>query len=365
MNRLHALLRVAALLAAGAGLLATAGCTAAGALITVVGVSTDTSITWDLVKYAHQQLTEGDDRPCAMLNSAQRAVAARCGPFRPGSIARADIGRTGYAECELTLATRDPALWPAVPELLEKGARLDACTDSPLVALARRDACPMFENAPDGTLSAFETMALADPRAVQHDAMRMLTCPHARAAGLDRVVEAWRVSGALRRGTVAFGPLGALHPDALVSSPLAAALEADGHRARDALGGYQGTLRPGFEEALRSSHWTALQWWLAREPSLAKEVPPTQGNQLTWIPLQRVLLPNFLDRPDTQKDMVAFLLARGASPQQRLPSNPSQTVLAFARLLKSPAAGLMEPPPEDAIGAPRVAAATRPAPPGE
>jgi len=347
------------------GLLATWGCTAAGALITVVGVSTDTSMTWDLVKYAHQQLTEGDDRPCAMLNSAQRAVAARCGPFRPGSIDRSDIGHTGYAECELTLATRDPALWPALPELLQKGARLDACTESPLVALARRDACPVFDGAPEDTLHALETMALADPRAVQHDSMRMLTCPHARRAGLDRIVEAWRVSGALRPGTVAFGPLGALHPDALVSSPLAAALEADGHRARDALGGYQGTLRPGFEEALRTSHWAALEWWLAREPSLAKEVPPTQGDQLRWIPLQRVLLANFLDRPDTQADMVTFLLAHGASPQQRLPSNPSQTVLAFARMLKSPSVALMEAPADGGAGTARVAVVGRPAPPGE
>jgi len=246
-------------LAAGLGLLATGGCTAAGALVTVVGIGTDTSVTWEIVKYAHGQLTEGDDRPCALLNGAQRAVTARCGAFRPGSIARADIGHTGYAECELTLATRDPALWPALPELLEKGARLDACTESPLVALARRDACPVFEGAPDGTLHALETMALADARAVQHDSVRLLTCPHARRAGLDRVVEAWRVSGALRLGSIGFGPLCALHPDALVSSPLATALEADGHRARDALGGYQGTLRPGFEEALRTSHWAALE----------------------------------------------------------------------------------------------------------
>src|ERR1700759_4603257 len=100
---------VAALLIA----LASGGCTAGGALITVGGASTDTSVTWSVVKYVHEQLTEGDDRPCALLNSAQRAVAARCAPFRPGSIAAADIGHTGLAECELTLATRDPALWPA------------------------------------------------------------------------------------------------------------------------------------------------------------------------------------------------------------------------------------------------------------
>jgi len=331
LNRLHAFSRAAAALVAVLGLLASGGCTTAGALITVVGMGTDTSVTWTVVKYMHQQLTEGDDRPCAMLNSTQRAVAARCAPFRPGSIARADIGRTGLAECELTLAARDPALWPALPELLEKGARLDACTESPLAALARRDACPVFDGASPEALHALETMALADPRAIQHDTMRLLTCPNARRAGLDRVVEAWRVRGDLRPGSVGFGPLGALHPDALVSSPLAAALE----------------------------------WWLARQPELAKAVPPTQGDQLTWLPLQRVLLANFLERPDTQNRMVAFLIAHGASPQQRLPSNSAQTVLAFARMLKSPTVALMEAPIDDGATTARVAAAARPAPHGE
>jgi hypothetical protein len=40
-------------------------------------------------------------------------------------------------------------------------------------------------------------------------------------------------------------------------------------------------------------------------------------------------------------------------------------VLAFARLLKSPSLPLMEPPADDTAGTARVAAAGRPAPPGE
>jgi hypothetical protein len=318
-------------------------------------------VTWSVVKYVHEQLTEGDDRPCALLNSAQRAVAARCAPFRPGSIAVADIGHTGLAECELMLATRDPALWPALPELLEKGARLEACTESPVAALARRDACPDFEAAPPGAVHAIEAMALADPRAVQHDAVRLLTCPSARRVGLDRVVEAWRLRGDLRRGTVGFSPLGALHPDALVS-PLGAALEADGHRARDAFGGYPGMLRPGFEEALRTSQWPALEWWFARVPELAKGVPSAQSDQLPWLPLQRVLLPTFLGSSEQQPEMVRFLIAHGASPDQRLPSNPSQTVVSFARLVKSPVLPMLDPSAPDAA---RVASARRAPPNGE
>jgi len=134
-----------------------------------------------------------------------------------------------------------------------------------------------------------------------------------------------------------------LHPDAL-DSKLARDLEADGHTARAALGAYQGTLRPGFEEALRTSHWAALEWWLQRAPELARRVPPAQGNQLSWIPLARVLVPSFLAHPESQRDMVAFLLARGADPAQKLPSDPNQSVTAFARGLKSPLVAMLEVP---------------------
>ena len=351
--------------AATLAFLAAGGCTTTGAVITLVGVGTDTSITWEVVKHFHGQLTEGDERPCAMLNSAQRALALRCGPFVPGSIAAADIGRTGLAECDLTLATREPALWPVLPELLAKGARTEACSESPLVALARRNPCPDFAAASPDSLRALTALARDDPRAVHHDAMRLLTCPSARVAGLDRVVAQWRAQGALKPGTIGFSPLGAMHPDALATSDLTAALEADGHRAREALGGYQGALCPGFEEALRTSQWAALEWWLARVPELVEGVPPTQGNQLEWLPLQRVLLPTFLAYPDTQRDMVAFLLAHGASPRQTLPSNASQSVLAFARLLKSPMVPLLDPSPPAAAAPERVATVRRPGTSGE
>ena len=96
---------------------------------------------------------------------------------------------------------------------------------------------------------------------------------------------------------------------------------------------------------MRTSQWAALDWWLLRAPELANRVPPTQGNQLSWLPLARVLVPSFLAHPQTQNDMVGFLLARGADPRQRLPSNANQSVIAFAQVLKSPALALLDPPP--------------------
>ncbi|HEX7441411.1 MAG TPA: hypothetical protein VF319_15080 [Caldimonas sp.] len=341
MNRLR---RLAALGIASAGLMLGSGCTTTSLLLSAVGASTDTSVTWSVIKHLHEQMTEGDARPCSLLNSVQRALSGRCGAFVPGSIVAADLERTGLSECALTLAARDPHLWPALPEMLDKGARVEACTESPMVALAQRLPCPDFGSASAESRRALAQLAETDARAIHHDAVRMLSCPAARSVGLDGVIATWRARGSMKPETLGFSPLGALDPDAL-SSPLARDLEADGHTARAALGGYDGVLRPGFEEALRTSHWAALEWWLQRLPELARRVPPTQGNQLTWLPLARVLVPSFLAHPESQKDMVAFLLARGADPRQRLPSNPDQSVLAFARLLKSPALPLLDPPP--------------------
>jgi hypothetical protein len=344
--------------------LAGSGCTTAGALMTVAGISTDTSMTWTVVKHLHGQLTEGDERPCVALNTVQRALTTRCGAFVAGSLLSADIARTGLAECPLALATRDPALWPVIPELLEKGARPGACAQAPLVQLAQRDACPPFGAAAPRSLEALSRLAMTDPGSVHHDVVRMLSCPAARAAGLDGVLAGWRERGSLKPGSIGFSPLGALHPDHLASG-LARDFEADGHSARAALGGYDGKLRPGFEEALRTSHWAALDWWLQRAPELANRVPPTQGNQLSWLPLARVLVPSFLAFPERQKDTIEYLLARGADPQQHLPSNDRQSVLTFARLLKSPMLPLLEPE-RAGSGAARFAAnATLPRPAGE
>ncbi|MEO6743054.1 MAG: hypothetical protein ABIS28_07680 [Caldimonas sp.] len=351
LRKLSTFVVTVALLAIGSG------CSTTSVLLTVAGASTDTSITWAVVKHVHAQLTEGDERPCVLLTSVQRALSVRCGAFRPGSLVAADIEHTGFAECALTLATRDPRLWTVLPELLDKGARFGACSGSPLEPLARQDACPDFAAASAESLRALVQIGTNDPRSVHHDVMRMLTCPNARTAGLDTVVVTWRSRGLLQPGTLGFSPLGALHPDAL-SLPIARDLEADGHTARAALGSYQGERRPGFEEALRTSHWAALDWWLLRAPELIRRVPPMQGNQLAWLPLARVLVPNFLARPGAQPAMVEFLLARGADPMQTLPSDPGRSVIALARTLKSPSLALLEATQPIGAGAQRFASAT-------
>ncbi|HKX44855.1 MAG TPA: hypothetical protein VJO99_27105, partial [Burkholderiaceae bacterium] len=322
-----------------------AGCSAPALLVGAAGVATDTSVPWAIVKHMHDKITEGDPVSCHKLNSVQRALNARCGAFEAGSLDAKDIAKSGLQVCPLAVAVREPRFWPVLPELLDKGAQPEACADSPLIGLAQADACPDFEKASAPVLRSLSWLAEADARAVRHDVVRMLSCPNARRAGLDRVLAAWDAAGALNPDLLGFGVFGALHPD-MLDTPFARRLEAEGHTARAGLGAYDGQLRPGFEEALRTSQWAALDWWLARAPELARSVPPTQGNRQPWLPLARVLVPNFLADPATQGQMVGYLLAHGASPRQRLPFDASQSILAYARTLKSPMVALLEAPPE-------------------
>jgi len=120
--------------------------------------------------------------------------------------------------------------------------------------------------------------------------------------------------------------------------------EARGHTAQGGLGAYDGKLVSGYEEALRTSHWEALDWWLSRAPQLAQRVPATQSGRMPWLPLAKVIVPTFLEKPDTQSEMVRYLMARGASPWQSLPYDPNQTVVSLARQLRSPQLALLEPP---------------------
>lgn len=347
MHRLHRLHRLHLWATAGATgltLLALGGCTTTSLVLGVAGIATDTSVTWEVVKHVHAQLTEGDARPCAQLDSVDRAMNPRCGDFVPGSLRTQDLRSKALGECALTVAARDSRLWPVLPELLAKGARPEACALAPLVALAQANECPDMATASADVKRAIAQLTLADGRAVHHDVVRWLSCPQSRAAGLDTALDAWLANGALTPGTLGFSPLGALHPSH-IGSAFARALEAAGHRASDALGGYVGERSAGFEEALRTSDWAALDWWLARQPQLANRVPPRRGDQLAWVPLARVLVKNFLAFPDSRADMVGFLLARGADPSQRLPADPDQTVVGLAIKLKSPLAGVLAAAP--------------------
>ncbi len=316
-------------------------CSPVGLLVGATGVATDTSMTWDIVKHVHGKLTEDDATPCIRLNSVQRALNARC-DYAAGSIQRADLARSGLQECPLAAATRDPRLWRALPELLGKGATVETCPGSPLVALADADPCPDFASASPAVLGAIRTLAESDPRAIRHDVFRMLGCPKARAAGLDRVLVTWLDRGDLEPGKLSFSPLDAADPDLLVSR-FGRELEGAGHKPESALDGYEGSLPSGFELALRNSHWAALEWWLYRLPQLANLAPPQGGGELAWVPLQRVLLPGFLQYPRTQREMVGFLMARGANPRQKLPFDQAKTVIAFAVEMNSPMLAVLEP----------------------
>ncbi len=325
-----------------AGALSLAGCTAPGLLITAVGIGTDTSMTWDIVKHVHGKITADDPTPCVMLNSVQRALSPRC-DFVDGSIRVADIARSGLQSCALSVATQDARLWRALPELIDKGAKSESCPRSPLQDLAEADPCPDFQSASPAILKSMVFLAETDPRAVRHDVFRMLGCSRARAVGLDSVLVVWLDRGSLQPGTISFSPLEALDPDLLVTR-LGRELQVAGHSSSAALDHYDGSLPSGFEEALRTANWAALEWWFYELPQLANRAPPSRGGQMDWVPLQRVLLPGFLQDKASQGPMVSFLMAHGADPHKKLPFDPDKNVIGFAKAIKSPMLALLDTP---------------------
>lgn len=333
-------------LAGAAGLLglsALGGCTTTSLVLSAAGLATDTSIPWAIAKHVHAQLTEGDPVACGRLDSVQRALSTRCGAFEPGSLKPQEVVARTWQVCPLKLAARDPQLWPVLPELIAKGARPEGCAEAPLMTLAQQHACPDFTTADASVRASLAWLAVNDGRAVHHDVVRLLSCPAAREAGLHAVLGDWQRAGLLQPANLRFGMLGALHPDYLDSS-FARQLEATGHSARAALGGYDGQRRSGFEEALQTSHYDALDWWLRRAPELANAVPPRQGSSLAWRPLAKVLAPGYLAAPSTQAQLVGFLMARGADPALHLPHRPQQSIITYAQQLQSPVLALLEAP---------------------
>jgi hypothetical protein len=306
-----------------------------------------------MVAHLYEKATEGDPASCFRLNSVDRAFQTRCGPYRSGSLKAEHIRASGLPVCPLTLAARDPAHWPMLPELIDKGAAPEACTTSPWVALAQAHPCPDFSAASADERQALRWLAEADARAIHHDVVRSLSCPSARRAGLDEVLVQWLAQDQLRADSLPFGVLGALHPTHL-NSPLARTLEARGHTAQASLGAHNGRLPDGFEEALRSGDFDALDWWVQRVPSLVNRVPATQANQLPWAPLARVITPAFVADATRQRELVDYLLAHGAEPWRALPHDPQLSPATLAVRLNSPLA--------DALAGPRLAGARGGAP---
>jgi hypothetical protein len=298
-----------------------------------------------VLQHAIDKATEGDPTPCHKLNSVERARDQRCGKFRPGSLLTKDVTASGLPECPLTLAARDARYWPVLPELLAKGAAPESCHIAPLAALAQATPCPDFSRASPASMSALRWLAEADARSIDHDVVRLLSCPNARAAGLSSALDGWLAQGLLPARGLAFGMLGALHPSHL-DSDFAHTLEAQGHTARASLGAYAGRLPGGFDAALREGDRPALDWWLDRVPELANRVPPRHPNQLPWAPLARVITPAYLAQPDRQAELVSYLISRGADPSRALPHDPAHSVVDYARTLKSPSLALLEAPPQ-------------------
>ena len=295
-----------------------------------------------------RQLTETID-PLRDINSVQRALKPRR-RWSPAAFA-ADIAKSGLQACPLTAATRDARLWRALPELIEKGASSERCARSPLQDLAEIDACPTFQSASPEILKAMVYLADNDPRSVRHDVFRMLSCRNARIAGLDQVLVGWLDRGKLQPGTLSFSPLEALDPDVLVTR-FGRELEVAGTCQRCPRH-FDGTAG-GVEE--RRSHWPALDWWLYELPQLANLAPPSRGGQMDWVPLQRVLLPGFLQDPSSQAQMISYLIAHGADPSKKLPFDPDKTVIGFAAAIKSPMLPLLNPPVTAAAPEPRTLA---------
>lgn len=315
---------------------------ALGAVL-IGGVWSSGCTTTLVLSYMHDKLTEGEPPHCLRLNSVERALSPRCGNFVSGSLLTKDVIASGLPQCPLTLAARDARLWPVLPELLSHGAQPEVCTTPPLVALAQADSCPDFARATPASLQALRWLARADARSIDHDTMRMLSCPKARSAGLADALDEWLGEGLLPAAGLRFSPLSALHPDYLHSS-FAAALEAQGHKARAAFGAHTGKLSPGFEEALRGANFAALDWWLHRVPELANKVPPGQNNQLPWLPLAQAITPGFVPDAAQRHDTVVYLLSRGADPERALPHERGRSVLWLARQLNSPLMPLLEAP---------------------
>lgn len=351
---MHLLQRVAAALAVAMVALLASGCSTPLSLLLYAAEKTASTekdpicltpgcAATAMLQHAYDKYTEGDPTPCSRLNTVARALTPRCGAYQPGSLLAKDVAASGLPVCPLSLAARDPARWPMLPELLAKGAQPESCMQAPLAALAEAQPCPAFLAASAESLQALRWLAAADTRSMQHDVIRLLSCPNAHAAGLDRVLDAWVAQGLLPADGLGFSPLGALHPSAL-PSPLSQALEAHGHRAATALTTPAGSQPGGFDLALRNADRVALDWWLTRLPALANRVPAARPGQLPWLPLARVITPGYLADPGDQPVIVAFLIARGADPWQRLPHEPGQSVVSLARTLNSPALAALDTP---------------------
>lgn len=279
-------------------------------------------------------------KSCSDMHSVERGLSERCGEYVPGRFAAADVNRAAPEECPLTVATAEPRRWRMLPELVEKGARAERCTTSPLTALMQQPATRLenaLRSATKPQIDALAWIANHDERAIQPAVVQWLSSPAARTAGLDNVLLAWVDKGLLDPRKTGFEPLAWLHPSAL-STPLSTAFVVRGQRAEVAIRSNPGAL----EEALRSGDLAALDWWFARVPGLANLVVDNRELRVNWRPLAYVSTPGVIPDAKLRQQVTRHLLSRGADPSATLPHQPGVTVLAQAQRMSPDLAPVMQ-----------------------
>jgi len=288
-----------------------------------------------LKAYRERELSKS----CSDMHSVERGLSERCGEYVPGRFAAADVNRAAPEECPLTLATAEPRRWRMLPELVDKGARAERCTTSPLTALVQQPPARLeaaLRSATKPQIEALAWVANHDERAIQPAVVQWLSSPAARSAGLDNVLLAWADKGLLDPRNSGFEPLAWLHPSAL-STPLPTAFLVRGQRAETAIRSNPGAL----EEALRAGDLAALDWWFARVPGLANLVVDNRELRVNWRPLAYVATPGVIADAALRQTLTRHLLSRGADPAATLPHQPGVTVLAQAQRMSPELAPVM------------------------
>ena len=324
-----------------------AACTPLGLLVTATGVATDTSVTWEVVKHVHGQLTEDDPTPC--VDAQQRAARAqrRAASYVAGQHPHAPTSPAPACRSARSPSRRATRGSGAPCPSCSKRARSSSpaparrcrtlAADRRLPELRRRVA-----GGPEGDRSPRRGRpARGPPRRVPHALLPERARGRPRPGARD-----WLDRGELAARQALVQPArrarprparDALRPRARGRRPPARALRSTTTTA---------VLPSGYEQALRNEplgrdRLVAVRAAAARQPGAAE-----RGAQMAWVPLQRVLVCRAsCQHPEAQRDMVLFLMAHGADPRRQLPFDPGRNVLAFAAPIKSPMLAVLDAPP--------------------
>jgi hypothetical protein len=266
---------------------------------------------------------------CTNLSSVERALTARCGTYKTGTLLAKDVNTRVLDACPLTNFARDPAKWHGLPELLTKGAVPERCSEAPLLAMAKATPCPAFTQMSAPTLEAVQWLAVADAASVSGPVLGMLTCPEAQKAGLSSIVAQWVQQGYLHPDKTSFSVLSNIHPSSL-GEPWVNDLITAGHRPAQAIA----TDTSGFESALAQGDVAAITWWTQKVPSLVHRAPAKGAGYVPWLPLARTMSPGFAADDSTRLRTAKLLIERGARLDASLPHARHISVSEYARSMQ-------------------------------